>query len=89
MGRKLARLPRRVVSTKSSWQPITNGVHRASILELILCNICIHDWDDGRECTISSFMDDTRLGGVVYMLKVRAAIQRDLGGLKKWLIGTF
>ena len=26
------------------------------------------------------FVDDTRLGGVVDMLKVRAAIQRDLGG---------
>lgn len=28
------------------------------------------------------------MGGVIYKLKVRAAIQRDLGGLKKWLIGT-
>lgn len=33
-------------------------------------------------------MDDTRLGGVVYTLKVEAAIQRDLSRLKKWLIGT-
>lgn len=71
------------MSTKSNWQPITKGVPQGSILGLILWNIFINDWDGGRECTLSSFMEDTKLGGVVYMLKVRAAIQRDLGGLKK------
>lgn len=88
MGRKLSRLPRKVVSTKSNWQPLANGAPWASIPGLILCNIFINDLDHGRECTLSSFIDGTRLGGLVYMLKVRAAIQRDLGGLKKTLIGT-
>lgn len=36
----------------------------------------------------SVFVDDTRLGEVVYTLKVRAPIWRDLGRLKEWLIGT-
>lgn len=40
------------------------------------------------ESAHSGFIDGTRFWGVGYMLKVRAAIQRDLGWLKKWLIGT-
>lgn len=33
-------------------------------------------------------MDGSRLGGVVSVLNVRAAVEVHLGRLKKWLTGT-
>lgn len=40
----------------------------------------------GVECAISSFADDTKLGGAGSSLKVPEAFQRDLDRLEHWAI---
>lgn len=68
---------------KSSWGPVISGAPQTSISGPVQSNVSGDDLDDRTEGTISKFVGDTELVGVVDTPDGCTVIQRDLARLEK------
>lgn len=64
-------------------RPVTSDVPHWSVMGLVLLHMFINYTDDGIECTLSKFVNKTKLSGAVDTTEVRDTIERDLDRLEK------
>lgn len=70
---------------KCKWELATCGILSLdATLERMLSNFFIGELDEGTECILSTFADDTELMGAVDTREVRETIEGILNSLGKW-----
>lgn len=62
-----------ISGTKAGQGPVSGMAHEGWILRTMLFNILINDLDNGTECTLSKFTDDTKRGGMADTPSVSAS----------------
>lgn len=68
-----------VNASKSIWKPVTSGVTQGADINIFINNID----DDGLECILSKYVDDTKLRGVIDTPEGKDTTQRDRDRLEK------